>query len=149
MQKLWSSGTLKRMCEDWHVPVARIICQKLPLASATTLRTRSHAAANSCGAWTSSETAAYLWGTGLFEGSIVKKSWRRTFVGMDVKNICTALETNPHGESHVSEEHGASDCCGSGTRQHRIGRGTSDLVEAQHDVWKDVAFVLFTCSSVL
>ena len=56
---------LKRTFEHQHVPVALMICQKLPLASATTLRTRSHAAATSCGAGTSSETAAYLWATGV------------------------------------------------------------------------------------
>ena len=64
-------------------------------------------------------------------------------MGIDMKNICTELVPNPHGESHVSEEHGASDCGGGGTRQHRTGRGTSDLVEAQYDVWNDVAFVQF------
>ena len=70
-------------------------------------------------------------------------------MGMDMKNFCTALGPNPYGESHVSEEHGASDCGGGGTRQHRTRRGTSDLVEAQHDVWNDGAFVHLTCASVL
>ena len=86
---------LKRTCEHRHVPVARMICQKLPLASATTLRTRSHAAATSCGAWTSSETAAYLWATGALEGSIVKNLWRRTFVGMDMKNTWYCIGAQP------------------------------------------------------
>ena len=44
-------------------PVARIMRWKLPLVSATTLRTRSHASETSCGAGTQSETAAYSWAT--------------------------------------------------------------------------------------
>ena len=62
-------------------------------------------------------------------------------MAMVMKNFCTALRPNPHGESHVSEKHDGSDCGGGGTRQHRSGRGTSCLLEApeaQQDVWNDV-----------
>ena len=62
-------------------------------------------------------------------------------MAMDMKNFCAALRPNPYGESHVSEEHGALDFGGDGTRQHRTLRGTSCLLEApeaQQDILNDV-----------
>ena len=70
-------------------------------------------------------------------------------MAMGIKTWCAALRPNSHGRRHSSEEHGASNCGNDGTRQHRTPRGTSDRVEAQHDVWNDMAFVHLTCASVL
>ena len=73
----------------------------------------------------------------------------RMLVAMGIKTWCAVLLPNSHGGRHSSEEHGASDCGNDGTRPHRTPRGTSDRVEAQHDVWNDAAFVHLTCASVL
>ena len=52
---------------------------------------------------------------------------------MDMKNFFAALRPNPHGESHVSEEHRApTDCGGDGARKHRTRRGTSRLLDTRH-----------------
>ena len=62
-------------------------------------------------------------------------------MAMDMKNICTAVGSNPRCESHVSEKHGGLDCGGGGTRQQRTRRGTSCHQKAQQGVSNDVVLV--------
>ena len=62
-------------------------------------------------------------------------------VAMGIKTWCSALRRNSHGGRRASEKNGASDCCNDSARQHRTPRGTSDRVEAQHDVWNDVTLL--------
>ena len=56
-RKCGPQAHLKRMCEHRHVPVARMGVSETPARVCETLRTRSHASATICGAWTSSGTA--------------------------------------------------------------------------------------------
>ena len=82
------------------------------------------------------------------ERSACPCSCRKMLVMVGIMTSCAPLRPNSHGGLHANKER-ASDCGNDGTRQHRTPRGTSDPLEAQHDVWNDVEFVHLTCASVL